>query len=107
MAEELKSLLDYVAANRRVCPLPDHWQRIWEMLPDRRQVGACYEPPLPLILGGWGHSSNLDKILRLRAHIEWAASRGVLDDVGAALRALDDSDWHHNRDQSQSDGARL
>jgi len=75
--------------------MPDHWHRIWEMLPDRRQVGAGYEPPAPLILGGWWHSSNLEKILRLRAHIEWAAQRDALEAVGAALRALKEDEWHH------------
>jgi len=96
--ETLPSLLEHVQANGRVCPLPDHWQRIWEMLPDRRQVGASYDPPPPLILGGWSYSSNLDKILRLRTHIEWAARHGVLDTVGAALRALAENEWHHLHD---------
>jgi hypothetical protein len=41
------------------------------------------------------YSSNLDKILRLRTHIEWAAGHGVLDTVGAALRALAENEWHH------------
>lgn len=98
MAEDLGSLIEYVQTNGRVCPLPSHWQRIWELLPDRRQVGAGYEPPPPLILGGWWYSSNLEKMLRLRAHIEWAALRGALDTVGTALRSLAEDEWHHLND---------
>lgn len=98
MAEDLKSLVEYVQANGRVCPMPDCWHRIWEMLPDRRQVGSGYEPPPPLILGGWWHSSNREKALRLRAHIEWAAQRDTLDAVGAVLWVLAEDEWHHRND---------
>jgi hypothetical protein len=88
MAEDLATLMSYVQENGRVCPLPDAWQQVYELLPERRQVGAGYEPAPPLILGGWHYSSNLDKMVRLRAHLEWAASHGALDLVGAALRKL-------------------
>jgi hypothetical protein len=37
----------------RVCPQPVVWQQLWEILPDRRRVGAGWEPLSPLILAAW------------------------------------------------------
>lgn len=65
------------------------------MLPDRRQIGAGWEPPLPLILGAWHHVSNLEKMLRLAEHIQWADKHGKLTEASAFLRGLVESDWHH------------
>jgi hypothetical protein len=49
----LHDLLNYVRDNRRVCPVPQRWNELWEMLPDRKRVGNGWEPPLPLILAAW------------------------------------------------------
>lgn len=68
------------------------------MLPERRRRGAGWDSPLPLILGAWNYTSNLEKMLRLREHIEWAESHGCLPSVAAFLRQLEESDWHHLSD---------
>ena len=49
----LSDLLDYVRSNDRVCPQPQKWNELWEMLPDRRRAGEGWEPSLPLILDAW------------------------------------------------------
>ena len=79
----------------RVCPQPQRWHELWEMLPDKRQKGASWEPALPLILAAWWDTPALLKILRMRAHIEWAAAHGCLDEVHSFLSELSEDQWHH------------
>jgi hypothetical protein len=40
MSETVESLVAYCRENDRVCPLPPLWNELWEMLPNRSQVGA-------------------------------------------------------------------
>jgi hypothetical protein len=95
MNQAASRLIEYCRENRRVCPQPGPWQALWEMLPERRQNGTGWEPPVPLILGAWHYASNLEKMLRLSAHIEWADKHGMLLDVAAFLHSLTETDWHH------------
>jgi hypothetical protein len=65
------------------------------MLPERRQNGNRWEPSVPLILGAWNVTSNLDKMVRLVDHIEWGEKHGVLAKISAFLHGLEEADWHH------------
>src|SRR5512139_575297 len=88
MAEEsqqLASLLEYVKAEQRVCPMPVRWQELWEMLPGRQRRGVSWEPPPPLILGEWWSSPSFAKAERLTEHIQYAATHGVLVEVDRFL----------------------
>jgi hypothetical protein len=38
---------------------------------------------------------SLEKRVRLREHIEWAAAQGVLRQVYEALRKLPEKRWYH------------
>lgn len=78
----------------RVCPNPQQWSRLWEMLPDRRRVGSRWEPPAPLILVAWYETTDSEKRERFRAHLLWAEERGCLDRILAFLNALDAVDWY-------------
>ncbi len=91
----VESLIAYCRENDRVCPLPQHWQKLWEMLPDRKRVGAGWEPSLPLILAAWHDTPAISKMLRLAEHIEWAAQHDTLESVAGLLRNLREEDWHH------------
>lgn len=81
-----------------MCPQPNRWDELWKLLPQRRWAGPGWEPPLPLILGARWHTSNLEKMVRLRLHLEWAEAHGVLHEIDAFLRSLPESDWHHLSD---------
>jgi len=48
--ESAESLIAYCRENSRVCPVPQRWNALWELLPDRKRVGGGWEPALPLIL---------------------------------------------------------
>jgi hypothetical protein len=95
MSETVESLVAFCRENDRVCPLPPLWNELWEMLPNRSQVGSGWRPPLPLILAAWHDTPATTKMLRLAEHIQWAAQHGVLELVGKYLRELREEDWFH------------
>jgi hypothetical protein len=98
LSSKAEALQKYCSENGRFCPQPDYWMRLWEMLPDRqRKPSGGSNPPMPLILAAW-ECTGLEKILRVRDHIHWADSHGVIDDVDAYLRGLAEEQWFHGRD---------
>jgi len=92
--DQLHDLLEYVNDEGRICPEPSKWHQLWEMLPDKNRVGSGWNPPLPLILAAWDHTTGLEKMLRLKQHIEYATEKGVLDNVEQFLRNLPEEEWH-------------
>ena len=95
---DLESVLSYSRESGRVCPKPQLWSELYELLPNRRRKGAGFAPSAPLILAGWWHSTDGQKRGRLACHIRYADEHGVLVEVARFLFALDDSDWHHDGD---------
>jgi hypothetical protein len=92
-AEDLKK---YVQEQERVCPEPGKWDQLWEMLPNREQKNTGgWNPPLPLILAAWPHTSVIQKRLRLIEHIEYAESHGVIEEISSFLKSLPESQWVH------------
>jgi hypothetical protein len=94
----LTELLSYCRHNGRVCPRPQRWNELWEMLPARRRVGNGWEPALPLILGACWDTPALLKMLRLEEHIRHAEAHGTLSEVDRYLRALPETEWAHLSD---------
>ena len=93
------ALLAYAQQHGRLCPQPQFWDRLWKLLPNQVQKpSGGWNPPLPLILAAWENATGLDKMLRLREHIEWAEAHGVIDVVDHYLRGLSEEDWFHGRD---------
>jgi hypothetical protein len=93
--ETVTRLIEYCQAESRICPLPDHWNQLWEMLPDKQRDGSGWVPALPLVLVAWSGSDPLAKSARLREHIKWARKHNALDRVSKFLRALPESAWFH------------
>lgn len=77
--------------NNRVCPLPAIWKQVWDYLPNK--VTTLSE--VPATAAEWARLPPLQKRSRLREHLEWAASQGVLQQVYDALRKLPEDRWHH------------
>ena len=65
----LEEVSQEVLKNNRVCPLPQKWLQLYEMLPDKTRKGRGWEPSLLMRLGAWSDTPALSKILRLREHI--------------------------------------
>jgi hypothetical protein len=95
VSETVETLIAYCRENDRVCPVPDRWHQLWEMLPNRTQVGSDYQPPPPLILAAWHDTPVLSKMLRLEEHLNWAAQHGAMECVTQFLRGLREEDWFH------------
>jgi hypothetical protein len=95
MSTELDELLIYCREKRRVCPMPQRWQELWDMLPNKTRRGAGWEPSLPLILAAWWDASDQAKQERLELHLLWAADHGVIGKVAEFLRSLPEAEWHH------------
>lgn len=92
--ETTESLIEFCKQNGRVCPNPQHWQQLWDMLPEKHQTGNRWEPSLPLILGAWQEPAML-KMIRLAEQIRWADEHGDLSEIARFLRGLEESDWYH------------
>ena len=93
--EKLAALLAYVQAEGRIFPQPHRWNELWKMPPDRKQnPSGGWNPPLPLILAARSHTTGLEKMLRLREHIEYAASNDSLEAIDSFLRKLSPEQWH-------------
>lgn len=91
----LEELLAEIQKNNRVCPQPQRWQQLFDMLPNKHRTGAGLEPSPPLVLAAWWDAPAMSKMLRLREHIDWAASHGCLEEVSLFLRELPEDQWHH------------
>lgn len=91
----LESTLNEAAKNDRVCPQPQKWQALYDLLPGKARVGGGYQPAAPLILASWWDTPSLQKMNRLREHIEWAANHECLELIHGFLVDLPESDWFH------------
>lgn len=93
--EKLSALIVYIQSGGRVCPQPQQWKELWEMLPNKHQDGVSRKPSLPLILAAWHNTTDAEKKSRFKEHIEYAATNGVLDDVEAYIMRLTHDQWYH------------
>lgn len=91
--EKLKDLLRYVQAEGRVCPMPQKWNELWEMLPNKKRASVGWEPSLPLILAAWYEVSAQDKKDRLSLHIKYADANNALEQIDQFIRLLKPDDW--------------
>ena len=93
--ETFETLWEYCTRNNRVCPMPPKWNDMYGMLDNTKRVGAGFEPPIPLILGAWGNTSDSEKQERLKIHIQWCVDNNQDEEIGAYLKSLAEEDWAH------------
>jgi hypothetical protein len=82
-----------VGKDGRICPQPQAWNKLWETLPGRRQVGTGWEPSPPLILAAWSHTSDEQKRERFHDHLRWARDHDALDKIEQFISSLKPDDW--------------
>ena len=95
MSSELDEILTFSQTEQRICPQPQVWNQLWELLPNKSRVGAGWEPSPPLILGAWWHTSDAEKQSRFLSHIHWAAEHDSLPKVAAFIKSLVSEQWHY------------
>ena len=93
--ESVGSVIAYCKENNRVCPVPQKWNELWEMLPSRKRKGNSWEPSPPLILAAWHDTPAMLKMIRLSDHVKWASEHEALSEVSSFLRGLKEADWFH------------
>ena len=96
MSEEIvEEVMEYCCTNNRICPMPQQWNKLWEMLPGSGRVTSGLRPPSPLILDSWHDSTPDMKIGRLTEHIQWANNHHAIVPVVGYLYGLAEEDWLH------------
>lgn len=84
----LDQLVVYCRDNERVCPRPQEWNQLYQMLPDVKPRGLGWKPSAPLILAAWWETSDEEKQERLETHLRWAAEHDALEPVEQFVRSL-------------------
>ena len=76
----------------RICPQPNAWSRVFDRLTRFATGHPCTppSPPMPLILGGWTYSNDIEKTDRWNETLRWAAANGC----GELVATLDDEDFY-------------
>jgi hypothetical protein len=91
----LEEALRLTRRNQRVCPHPEHWERLAALLPARQTKGGARPPPRPITGEAWAASPTRAKRACLLEQLEWASRTGVLAQVVDLLQALPEEDWLH------------
>ena len=80
------ALLDYCAMDGRICPAPDAWHRMWQLLDARATDRKPSPPPAP------DEPENSLK-WALVDHLLWADQLGMFGEVEQYLRELTPDQW--------------
>lgn len=91
----LDEVLIILKKNNRVCPIPLVWQKLYDLLPNKKRGELGWMPPLPLILTAWHYSNDEQKSSRIREHIEWADKNNYIEKIYNFLSSLSEDEWHH------------
>ena len=83
-----------VTKNNRVCPNPILWNDL-HTLALESDFNSHTPPSLPLVLGAWWDTSDVDKTERLKELIDWCYHTSVSDIAWTFVKSLDEEDWHH------------
>jgi len=77
---------------KRICPQPRAWVAVHAQLRHawERDRGSSDPPPVPLVLGGWTYSNDVEKLARWTETIEWAARNGY----AALVADISEADWY-------------
>ena len=87
-----QELINYIAVNGRVCPMPQKWMAIFRIISNELPPNKL----VPLILEAWNFTEDSEKQQRLIEQIEFAFSLGndEAEKFEKAIYALTDADWH-------------
>lgn len=93
---ELEALIKY-CEGKGICPMPDPWNRMFNILADGVDRRSGVELPLPLILAAWHDCGEWHKQDRFLTHLHLAAEHGKLAAIDKYLRALPDESWFRGK----------
>lgn len=85
-------LMTVARRNNRMCPRPGPWTQLYQLLEGHRFEDL--QPP-PVAASRWPNLSPLEKRLRFREHVRWAARHGRLKQVASFMGGMAEADWLH------------
>ena len=92
--ETFDTLWQFCTANNRA--IPKDWNKLYSLLKYKRQKpSGGWEPSLPLILAAWDVTMPIEKQLRFKEHILWAADNGQAEEIVTYLQSLTEDEWYH------------
>jgi hypothetical protein len=94
----VEELLRCCRENGRICPRPQQWNELYQLLVKTAPTVVSQKPRLPLILAAWSETSDQEKQERLEQHVRWAYDHATFDPVAKYLRSLPEDKWHHAGD---------
>lgn len=81
--------------NNRVCPKPDQWRQLHDMLRARAPQASAAALAPPFAGTEWQRTTSLAKRLSFRSLIDWTIANALVEDALRFLRALPEDQWHH------------
>jgi hypothetical protein len=81
--------------NNRVCPMPGQWLMLHDILTLNGTRKLKPYPPEPVCGRAWVSTSAMNKRIRMRDQIMWAADYGGLSAVHDFLQHLTEDEWLH------------
>lgn len=90
----LENLIQRLRSEKKICPQPKSWNKLYELLPNKKREGSGWKPSLPLILAAWYDTSDLEKWDRFISHIKYGLDYGLEDELLQFINSLKDEDWH-------------
>ena len=92
--ETFETIWHYCCGNNRA--IPKDWNKLYSMLKNKKQkVTGGWVPSLPLILAAWDTTMPIEKHLRFKEHIQWAADNNQFEEISQYLKSLSEDDWYH------------
>jgi len=91
----VEELLRCCRENGRICPRPQQWNELYQLLVKTAPTVVSQKPRLPLVLAAWSETSDQEKQERLEQHVRWAYDHATFDPVATYLRSLPEDKWHH------------
>jgi len=94
----VEELLRYCRENGRICPRPQQWNELYQLLVKTPRTVVGQKPRLPPILAAWRETTDQEKQERLEQHIRWAHDHATFDPAAKYLGSLPEDKWHHASD---------
>jgi len=94
----VEELLGYCRENGRICPRPQQWNELYQLLLTTPRTVVGQKPRLPLILAAWWETSDEEKHERLEQQIRWAHDHAMFHPAAKYLASLPEDKWHHAGD---------
>ena len=100
---QLLELLNYCQSNGRICPSPQHWNKIYHVYSwhtDKHKFTKYPPFKIPLIVGAW-NTSDIEKRQRLLTQIYWCYKNYFMGSMYNQIMKLTEDNWHKSQSETK------